>query len=67
MTDFPLINAAIFAGLGVVIFIVAASTVSKLLPFDLRKEIIQERNLAAAILAGAVALALGWIIAATMH
>jgi hypothetical protein len=33
----------------------------------LGKEIVEERNVAAAILAGAVALGLCWIIAAAMH
>ena len=67
MTEFPLINATIFAGLGILIFIIAAAIVNKIVPVDVWKEITQERNIAAAILAGAVALGLCWIIAATMH
>jgi uncharacterized membrane protein YjfL (UPF0719 family) len=39
----------------------------KVAPFDLWKEIVEERNVAAAILAGAVALGICWIIATTMH
>jgi uncharacterized membrane protein YjfL (UPF0719 family) len=67
MTDFPLINGVIFAGLGIIVFVVALSIVVKLTPFDLWKEIVQERNAAAAILAGAVALGLAWIVAAAVH
>ncbi|HLK67632.1 MAG TPA: DUF350 domain-containing protein [Bryobacteraceae bacterium] len=67
MTEFPLLNALIFAGLAILVFIAAFSIVIKLAPFNLWKEIVQERNVAAAILAGAVALGLCWIIAATMH
>jgi uncharacterized membrane protein YjfL (UPF0719 family) len=67
MTEFPILNALIFAALGVVLFIIAFSIVVKLWPIDLWKEIAQERNVAAGILAGAVALGLCWIIAATMH
>jgi len=67
MTDYPLINALIFASLGVVVFAVAASILRKLLPFDLWKEIVHEHNVAAAVFAGAVALGICWIIAATMH
>jgi len=67
MTEFPLINATLFAGLGILIFIIAAAILSKIVPVDVWKEITQERNVAAAILAGAVALGLCWIIAATMH
>jgi len=67
MTGYPILNALIFAALGVLVWVVAFSLVVKLAPLDLWKEIGQERNVAAAILAGAVALGLGWIIAAVMH
>jgi putative membrane protein len=67
MTEFPLINATVFAILGIVIFVVAFSILSKLTPFSLWKEIVENRNVAAAILAGAVCLGICWIIAATMH
>lgn len=67
MTDYPVVNALIFALLGIVVFAIAFSIVAKIMPFDLRKEIVHEHNVAAAILAGAIALGLGWIIAATMH
>jgi putative membrane protein len=67
MTDFPVLNGLIFAGLGIVVFIIAFSLVVRLAPLDFWKEIGQERNLAAAVVAGAVALGLCWIIAATMH
>ena len=67
MTDIPILNGIIFAGLGVLIFVIAFSLVVRLAPLDLWKEIAQERNVAAAILAGAVALGICWIIAATMH
>jgi putative membrane protein len=67
MTDIPVLNGLIFAVLGVVIFVIAFSLVVRLAPLDLWKEIGQERNVAAAILAGAVALGICWIIAATLH
>jgi len=67
MTDYPILNALIFAGLGIVVFVIAFSLVVRLAPLNLWKEIAQERNVAAAILAGAVALGICWIIAATMH
>jgi hypothetical protein len=67
MTDVPLLNGLIFAVLGILIFVVAFSLLVRLAPLDLWKEIRQERNIAAAILAGAVALGICWIIAATMH
>jgi len=67
MTDIPIVNGLIFAGLGIVVFVVAFSLIVRLAPLDFWKEIGQERNIAAAILGGAVALGICWIIAATMH
>jgi uncharacterized membrane protein YjfL (UPF0719 family) len=67
MTGSPLANALIFTALGVAAFLVAFAIVVRLWPIDLWKEIAHERNVAAAIFAGAVALGLCWIIAATMH
>jgi uncharacterized membrane protein YjfL (UPF0719 family) len=67
VTDYPILNALIFSGLGILVLVAASAIVAKLAPFDLWKEIVQERNVAAAILAAAVVLGLSWIIAATMH
>jgi uncharacterized membrane protein YjfL (UPF0719 family) len=67
MTEFPVLNALVFATLGVLVFVIASAIVAKLAPFHVWKEIVEERNVAAAILAGAVALGLCWIIAAAMH
>ena len=67
MTEFPVLNALVFAALGVLVFVIAVAIVAKLAPFRVWKEVVQERNVAAAILAGAVALGLCWIIAAAMH
>jgi uncharacterized membrane protein YjfL (UPF0719 family) len=67
MSEFPVLNALVFALLGVLVFVIALAIVAKLAPFHVWKEIVEERNLAAAILAGAVALGLCWIIAAAMH
>ena len=67
MTDFPIVNALLYTTAAIVAFAVAFVILAKLAPFDVWREIAQERNVAAAILAGAVALGLCWIIAATMH
>jgi len=67
MTDFPPLNALIFASLGVLAFFAAFAIAIKLAPFDVWKQVVQERNTATAIMAGAVALGLCWIIAAAMH
>ena len=67
MTEHPLLNAAVFAVLGVALFIFAAAILLKLTPLKLWREIVEERNVAAAILAGAVAIGTALIIAAAMH
>jgi uncharacterized membrane protein YjfL (UPF0719 family) len=67
MTDTPVLNALIFACLGIGVFVGASGALAKVAPFDVWKEIIEQRNVAAAILCAAVALGLAWIIAATMH
>jgi uncharacterized membrane protein YjfL (UPF0719 family) len=67
VTDVPVVNALIFACLGIGLFVAAFGALVKIAPFDLWKEVVDNRNVAAAILAGAIALALGWIIATTMH
>jgi putative membrane protein len=67
MTGSPVLNAIIFAAIGVLVFLAALAIAAKLAPFDVRKQIVEERNLAVAVLAGTVALAMGWIVAAAMH
>ncbi len=67
MTEFPVLNALVFTVLGVLVFVIAVAILAKLAPFHVWKEIVEERNVAVAILAGAVALGLCWIIAAAMH
>jgi hypothetical protein len=67
VTDFPPLNALIFAALGIAVFFAACALAVKLAPFDLWKQVAEERNVAAAIVAGAAMLGIGWIIAAAMH
>ncbi|MCC6363999.1 MAG: DUF350 domain-containing protein [Bryobacterales bacterium] len=70
MADFHpgfLLNALIFAVLGIVIFIVAFAVVDKLTPYALWKEIVEEKNVALAILVGAMSIGMCIIIAAAVH
>jgi uncharacterized membrane protein YjfL (UPF0719 family) len=67
MSELPILNAILYTAAGIVTFAVAFAILAKAAPFDVWREIAQERNVAAAILAGAVALGLCWIIAATLH
>ena len=57
----------IYAGLGIVIFVLSFVLVDKLTPGELWKEIIERQNTAVALLAGAVAIGISSIIAAAVH
>jgi putative membrane protein len=61
------LNSMIYAGLGIVIFVISFILVDKLTPGELWAEIIREKNIAVAMLAGAVAIGLSIIIAAAIH
>jgi len=67
MTEHPLLNAVLFAGLGIVFFAVAFAILLKLTPVQLWRELVEQHNMAVAIFAGAVAIGLCLIIAAAMH
>lgn len=61
------IAAAVFAGLGVVLFVLAFIVLDLLTPGKLWHEIGEKKNTAAAILMGSAALAIGIIVAAAIH
>ena len=67
MTEFPLLNAFLYAAAGIVAFILAMSGIAKLARFDFRKQIGEDRNMAAALVAAAVIVGIAWIVASTMH
>ena len=62
-----LVNAIVFAFLGVTIFWVSFLIIDKLTPYHLWKEIIEEQNTALAIVVGAMSLGVCIIIAAAIH
>ncbi len=61
------INALLFAFIGIFIFTVAFVLLDKLTPYHLWKEIVQEHNSALAILVGALSIGICIIIAAAVH
>ncbi len=61
------VNAIVYAAIGIVIFAGAFLVIDKVTPYNLWKEIVQEHNLALAILLGAMSLGLCVIIAAAVH
>ena len=61
------VNAIVYAGIGIVIFGLAFLIIDKFTPYNLWKEIVQEHNTALAILLGAMSLGICVIIAAAVH
>ena len=67
MNPFVLANSVLYAVIGIVIFVVGFIVVDKLTPYDLWKQLIEEKNLALAIVVGSAALGICIIIAAAIH
>ena len=70
MGDFhpgQLLNALIYALLGIAIFLLAFLIVDKMTPYHLWNEIVHEKNVALAVLIGAISLGMCIIIAAAVH
>ena len=59
--------AIVFALIGIVVFVSAFVVIDKLTPYDLWKEIVEEKNLALAVLVGAMSIGICIIIAAAVH
>ena len=62
-----IVNALVFAFIGIIIFSVAFILLDKLTPYHLWKEIVQEHNMALAILVGSLSIGICIIIAAAVH
>jgi uncharacterized membrane protein YjfL (UPF0719 family) len=61
------VNAVVYAAIGIVIFALAFLVIDKVTPYNLWKEIVQEHNTSLAILLGAMSLGICVIIAAAVH
>ena len=62
-----LLNAIVYALLGILIFVIAFAIIDKLTPYHLWKEIVEEKNVALAILVGAMSIGMCFIIAMAVH
>lgn len=70
MNDFHpgyIINAVVYAVLGILIFSAAFVIVDKMTPYNLWREICENRNTALAIMIGAMSVGVCIIIAAAVH
>jgi uncharacterized membrane protein YjfL (UPF0719 family) len=56
-----------FTLLGILVFVIAFIIMDKVTPYHLWKEIVQEHNMALAILVGAMSIGICIIIAAAIH
>ena len=59
--------ALVFALIGIVVFVVSFVVIDRLTPYDLWREIVQEKNMALAVLIGAMSIGICIIIAAAVH
>jgi uncharacterized membrane protein YjfL (UPF0719 family) len=62
-----LLNAFVYSVLGIVIFAVTFVLIDKLTPYHLWKEIVQNQNIALAVLIGALSIGMCIVIAAAIH
>jgi putative membrane protein len=62
-----LLNAIVYSFVGIVIFAVAFAAIDKLTPYHLWKEIVEDKNVALAVLIGALSIGMCIIIAAAVH
>jgi uncharacterized membrane protein YjfL (UPF0719 family) len=62
-----LFNATVFTALGIVFFFIAFAILRAIVPVNLWKQIVEEKNVALAVLTGLICVGLCIIIAATLH
>ena len=60
-------GSILFALMGVLIFLLVFVIVDKLTPHDLWAEIVEKKNVALAIVVGAICITIGMIVAAAVH
>jgi putative membrane protein len=62
-----ILSALAYAIAGIAVFAISLVLVARILPGDLWRQALVEKNLHAAIILAGIALALGWIVAAAVH
>jgi len=62
-----ILSALVFAFIGLLVFVIAFVIMDKVTPYHLWKEIVQEHNLALAVLLGAMSIGICIIIASAIH
>jgi uncharacterized membrane protein YjfL (UPF0719 family) len=62
-----ILNAALYSGLGIILFVGAFAILDWITPYHLWDEIVKDKNLALAVLLGAMSIGICIIIAAAVH
>ena len=62
-----IIGSILYALIGVFIFWICFVIVDKITPYRLWEEIVEKKNLALAVVVGAMCIAIGLIVAAAVH
>lgn len=60
-------GSILYAVIGVLIFWISFVIIDKLTPYDLWAELVEKRNVALAIVVGAMCIAIGLIVSAEVH
>ena len=60
-------GSMLYALIGVLVFLICFVVVDKLTPYRLWNQIVDEKNVALAIVVGSIAIAIGLIVAAAIH
>lgn len=62
-----LVNSLVYSLLGVFVFWVCFLVIDRLTPYNLWKEIVEEKNVSLAIVVGAMCLGIALIVASAIH
>ncbi|MFT4101398.1 MAG: DUF350 domain-containing protein [Burkholderiaceae bacterium] len=62
-----LVASLVYSLLGVVVFWVSFLVIDRITPYDLWKQLVEERNIALAIVIGAMCLGVAIIVASAIH
>ena len=62
-----IIGSILYSVIGIILVIIGFVVVDKITPYDLWAEIIEKKNVALAIVVGALAIAIGLIVSAAVH
>jgi uncharacterized membrane protein YjfL (UPF0719 family) len=60
-------GSILYAVIGVAVLWLSFLVIDKITPYDLWKEIVEDKNIALAIVVGAMFIAIGLIVAAAIH